>query len=65
QGWTDTIYELKPSKSESVITSDSHPVLLTPHPPQFTRYVAPGGITAVAKFLATGLEIWFNRRVQM
>ena len=64
QAWTDTIYELKPTKLESGVTSHSHPSPLTPHPSQLTRYVAPAGMTAVAKFLATNLEIWLNRRVE-
>lgn len=29
-----------------------------------TRYVAPAGMTAVAKFLTKGLGIWLNRRVE-
>lgn len=57
QAWNDTIYELKPTTPESVVTSHSHPS-------QLTRYVAPEGMTTVAKFLATGLEIWLSRRVQ-
>lgn len=57
QAWTDTIYELQATKLELVVKSDSQPS-------QLTRYVAPAGMTAVAKFLATGLEIWLNRRVQ-
>ncbi len=28
------------------------------------RYVAPNGMNAIGKFLATNLEIWFDRRVQ-
>jgi len=64
QAWTNTIYELKPIKPESGVTSHSHPSPLTPHSSGFHRYVAPTGMTAVAKFLATGLEIWLNRRVQ-
>jgi predicted NAD/FAD-dependent oxidoreductase len=64
QAWTNTIYELKPIKPESGVTSDSHPSPLTPHSSGFHRYVAPTGMTTVAKFLATGLEIWLNRRVQ-
>ncbi len=57
QAWTDSVYELKATKPESVVTSDSQPS-------QLTRYIAPAGMTAVAKFLATGLEIWLHRRVQ-
>ncbi len=57
QTWTNSIYELKSAKPELVATSNSGSSLL-PH------YVSPVGMTAVAKFLATRLEIWFNRRVQ-
>lgn len=64
QTWTNTIYELKPIKPELALTSHSHPCSLTPHPSEFPRYIALTGMTAVAKFLATGLEIWLNRRVQ-
>jgi len=64
QAWTDTIYELTSRQSESAVTTDSHPSPLTPHPSQLTRYVAPAGMTAVAKFLVTGLELWLNRRVE-
>lgn len=52
QAWTDTLYELPRAEPEPVVKS-----------PQLTRYAAPAGLTAVAKFLATGLEIWLNRRV--
>lgn len=54
--WTQTIYELKPAESE--------PVAVDSESSQFPRYVAPTGMTAIAKFLATGLDIWLNRRVQ-
>jgi hypothetical protein len=64
QTWTDTIYELKSAKPESGVESHSHSSPLTPHPSLIQRYVAPTGMTAVAKFLATGLELWLNRRVQ-
>ena len=57
QTWTDTLYELKPAQSESVSENQAHPSSLT-------CYAAPAGMTAVAKFLATGLDIKFNRRVQ-
>lgn len=30
----------------------------------FPRYIAPAGMSSVAKFLAQDLEIWLNRRVQ-
>ena len=54
QAWTDTIYELNSAKSGD-----------TPHPHSstLTRYVAPAGMTAVAKFLASGLELWLGQRV--
>lgn len=48
--WTDTIYKFN---SPSLIPDARYP-----------RYIAPTGITAVAKFLATGLEIWLNRLVE-
>ena len=57
QSWTDTIYELKPTQPQ---LDDINPTASAPA----TRYVAPLGMTAVAKVLATGLEIWQNRRVQ-
>lgn len=56
--WADTIYELKSDQSESVIPSPTHSSSLQ-------RYIAPAGMTAVAKFLATGLDIWRNCQVQM
>lgn len=49
--WPQTIYELK----SVVIDSESS---------QLSRYVAPTGMTALAKFLATNLDIWLNGRVQ-
>ena len=55
--WTDTLYELQPTTSESLGENLAHPSPLT-------CYAAPAGMTAVAKFLATGLDIEFNRRVQ-
>jgi len=57
QSWTDTIYELKSAEAESGHT-------LHPHPAKRTRYLAPAGMTAVAKFLASGLDIWLGQRVQ-
>ena len=57
QTWTNTIYELKSTQLESRVTSESQPS-------QLARYIAPAGMTTVTKFLATGLEIWLNRRVQ-
>ncbi len=57
QAWSNSIYELKSAKPESRVTSDSHSS-------ELTRYVAANGMSAIAKFLATGLEIWLNRRVE-
>lgn len=49
QAWTNDVYQLSTqNESES----------------QITRYIAPAGMTAVAKFLAKDLEIWLNRRVE-
>lgn len=50
--WTDTVYEFEPNQQQPKSTN--------PAP----RYVAPAGMTAIAKFLATGLEVWLNQRVQ-
>ncbi|MBH8566475.1 NAD(P)/FAD-dependent oxidoreductase [Nostoc sp. CENA67] len=47
--WTDTVYELKPN---SELGENSAP-----------RYVAPAGMSAIAKFLAPGLDILLNQRV--
>lgn len=52
QVWTDTVYELEHVRQQPKPTS------------QFPRYVAPAGMSAIAKFLATGLEIWLSQRVQ-
>lgn len=57
QAWTDTIYELKSVEPGSELT-------IEPHSSDITRYVAAAGMTAVAKFLASDLEIWLNRRVE-
>ena len=54
QAWIDTIDELNSTESGDI----PHP-----HPSTLTRYVAPAGMTAVAKFLASGLEIWLGQRV--
>ncbi len=51
--WTDTVYDFK-SDSGLTIANTSLP---TP------RYVAPGGMSAIAKFLAQDLEILLNQRV--
>ncbi len=52
QVWTDTVYEWSPERQQPKPTSPS------------PRYVAADGMSAIAKFLATGLEIWLNQRVQ-
>ena len=51
QIWTDTAYEWLPEQPQ--LQPSTHPL-----------YVAPAGMSAVAKFLAANLEIWLNRRVQ-
>ncbi|MUH00977.1 FAD-dependent oxidoreductase [Scytonema sp. UIC 10036] len=51
--WTDTVHELKPHSS---VPQPQSPI---PNP----RYIAPTGISAIAKFLAPGLEILLNKRV--
>lgn len=54
QAWTDRIYEL-----------NRHGQLNPPDASQIDpRYVAPAGMTAIAKFLATDLSIQFNHRVE-
>lgn len=50
--WTDTVYEFEPIQKQFKSTNPS------------PRYVAPEGMSAIAKFLATGLEIWLSQRVQ-
>ncbi|MBV9386718.1 MAG: FAD-dependent oxidoreductase [Chroococcidiopsidaceae cyanobacterium CP_BM_ER_R8_30] len=52
QVWTDEVYEWSPEQRQ--------PRSVTSAP----CYVAPTGMNAITKFLATGLEIWLNRRVQ-
>jgi renalase len=54
QVWTDTIYNLKTNSELGSLDSGSN----------IPRYVAPEGMTAIAKYLAVGLEIWLNRRMQ-
>ncbi|MBD2119825.1 FAD-dependent oxidoreductase [Trichocoleus sp. FACHB-262] len=52
--WTDTVYELG---------SDRH--LHAPQPQDiYPRYTAPAGMSAIAKFLATGLDIQRSQRVE-
>ncbi|HEY9632386.1 MAG TPA: FAD-dependent oxidoreductase [Coleofasciculaceae cyanobacterium] len=63
QTWTNTIYELKAAQPDCGVKSHSQPSPLTPNPLLMNRYVAPEGMTAVAKILATNLEVWLNRRV--
>lgn len=55
QAWTDDVYQLNSAQPE--VTNESE---LS----EITRYIAPAGMTVVAKFLSTGLEIWLNRRVE-
>lgn len=55
--WPNTIYELQLNPSQSALPSP------TPSSP-LKRYIAPAGMTAVAKFLAKGLNIWRNCRVE-
>ncbi|WP_219898515.1 NAD(P)/FAD-dependent oxidoreductase [Phormidesmis priestleyi] len=52
QVWTDTIHEL-----------DAEGQLIEP-PDHAPRYASPTGISTIAKFLATGLNIWLNQRVE-
>ncbi|MBE9125040.1 MULTISPECIES: NAD(P)/FAD-dependent oxidoreductase [unclassified Coleofasciculus] len=56
QLWTDTVNEF-PTPHSSVTS-------VTQSPAKFPRYAAPMGITAVAKFLSTGLDIRLNQRVE-
>lgn len=56
EAWTDNVYQLNSAQPEVTNESESFGM---------TRYVAPAGMTAVAKFLATDLEIWLNRRVEV
>jgi predicted NAD/FAD-dependent oxidoreductase len=52
QVWTDKVYEWSPKQQQLKSTASA------------PRYVAPTGMSAIAKFLATGREIWLNQRVQ-
>lgn len=54
QVWTESVYEID--------TADEQPTLTLAK--RYPRYMAPEGMSAIAKFLATDLEIWLNRRVQ-
>ncbi|GAB4370388.1 MAG: FAD-dependent oxidoreductase [Elainellaceae cyanobacterium] len=49
--WTETVYELQSGQ-------------FTPSPRSYPRYASASGITAIAKFLGQGLEIWRGQRVQ-
>ena len=54
QSWTDTVHELSPNGTFSEPSAAD----------RYLRYVAPNGMTAIAKYLATDLEIRFSRLVQ-
>ena len=51
QVWTDTVYELS---ADGILQPKN----------DYPRYIASEGMTAVAKFMATGLDIWTNQRVE-
>jgi renalase len=51
QVWTDTIYTLNGDRT------------LQASPDRIPRYVAPDGMSAIAKYLATGLDIRYSQRV--
>ena len=51
QQWTDQHYEFRSNQLQAL-----------PNP--LPRYVPENGMNTVGQFLADGLEIWFNRRVQ-
>ena len=62
QLWTDTVYEFISNPVdyyEQLSGSDIKPYSPCPTP----HYVAPEGMSAIAKFLAQGLEILSNQRV--
>lgn len=50
QPWTETVWQWHEAGTPQ------------PEPPK-PRYIAPSGMSALGKFLATALEIWFDRRV--
>jgi len=50
QLWPETLYEFKENQLQASLN-------------QSPKYIAPNGMNSVGKFLAEGLEIWFNRRV--
>lgn len=53
--WIDTIHQLEPSGN--LFPSIASPITNAP------RYAAATGITAIAKFLGRGLEVWHRQRV--
>ena len=53
QVWTDTVYELDTASPSQLVEAKRYP-----------RYVAPAGMTAIAKFLAANLEMRLSQRVQ-
>ncbi|MEW6499778.1 MAG: FAD-dependent oxidoreductase, partial [Cyanobacteriota bacterium] len=52
QVWTDTVYDLE--VGDRLVEAKQYP-----------RYVAPTGMTAIAKFLSKGLEMRLNHRVKV
>jgi renalase len=54
QSWTDTVHELRPDGTLSE----------PPATDRYLRYVAPEGMTAIAKWLAKKLDIRFSHLVQ-
>lgn len=54
QSWTDTVHELSPAGTLSE----------SPATERYPRYVAPDGMTAIAKSLATNLDVRFSHLVQ-
>ncbi len=53
QPWTDMLYQFNPNNGELVADANWCPY-----------YIAPEGMNAVGKFLGTGLNICFSRRVE-
>ena len=54
QSWTDTVHELSAAGTPSA----------SPMADRYPRYVAPAGMTAIAKWLATSLDIRLSHLVQ-
>jgi len=52
--WTHVVHEMGPDGSLKTPPSKDHS----------PRYIAPGGMTTIAKHLANGLDIRLNQRVQ-